>query len=256
MPFTHIRYANDRIQVVENDQGWARVVPTSPAGAVIFPVMPNGDFLLVCEERETAHGPQLQWNLPRGSSDPGESARETAMRELEEETALKVPADRFVQLTALCPDSGLLLHTVPVFAAVLHGLEAHPMADGKEILSIRAFSESELCDMALRGELSDVFTLAALSLWKAFCRQQGVSLAGTHSLSLSVTLKGQPALFQALLCYQHKLRAAGWQLRCTEAHVGISAVWLPGQRPSLDGLEDAALGSFEPILRLLGLNAG
>ncbi|MFM0322934.1 NUDIX hydrolase [Caballeronia glebae] len=52
----------------------------------------QGDVLL-CHATETTH-----WDVPKGASDPGESPREAALRELVEETGIVLPAERLKDL--------------------------------------------------------------------------------------------------------------------------------------------------------------
>ena len=59
-------------------------------GVVLF--NERGDVLL-CHATETDH-----WDIPKGMGDPGESARETAMREMREETGIVLEASRLNDL--------------------------------------------------------------------------------------------------------------------------------------------------------------
>ncbi|SAK63549.1 NUDIX hydrolase [Caballeronia hypogeia] len=52
----------------------------------------QGDVLL-CHATETTH-----WDVPKGASEPGESPREAALRELVEETGIVLPAERLKDL--------------------------------------------------------------------------------------------------------------------------------------------------------------
>ncbi len=51
--------------------------------------------VLLCHATETHH-----WDIPKGMGDPGETARNTALRELHEETGIVLPPDRLVDLGA------------------------------------------------------------------------------------------------------------------------------------------------------------
>jgi 8-oxo-dGTP pyrophosphatase MutT (NUDIX family) len=63
---------------------------TVSCGVVIL--NPQGDVLL-CHATETSH-----WDVPKGASDPGESPREAALRELVEETGIVLDGDRLKDL--------------------------------------------------------------------------------------------------------------------------------------------------------------
>lgn len=249
MSFSRIRYQSDRLAVVENEEGWQRV--KLKPGVAILPVKANGDILMVQEYRETATGRVLQWNIPRGIAEPGESPLQTAKRELEEETALDVPQDRFVQLAGICQDSGLLLETTPIVAAVLQGLEIVPMADGGEIESIRAFAEEEIYDLAMRNELTDGFTLSALTLWRAFCRLHGVTRAGTKNQTVSVSAARDPELYASISKYQEQIAKAGWTVTLLPTRAIVSAAWLPGQRPGNPQIDAPDSPEGQELRRLL-----
>jgi len=66
---------------------------------------PQGELLL-CHATGTAH-----WDIPKGMGEAGETPRETAMRELLEETCLRVDPDRLLDLGrfAYRPDKDLHL---------------------------------------------------------------------------------------------------------------------------------------------------
>ena len=58
------------------------------AGGLVLPTMrPDADVVLVA--RRSARG-VLQWTLPKGQQEPGETVAETALREVQEETGLRV----------------------------------------------------------------------------------------------------------------------------------------------------------------------
>ncbi|MDO9454830.1 NUDIX hydrolase [Nocardioides sp.] len=63
----------------------ARVLPVSPDGAV-----------LLLREQDPARRGEIYWASVGGAVDPGESLRETAVRELLEETGIVVPPDDLV----------------------------------------------------------------------------------------------------------------------------------------------------------------
>jgi 8-oxo-dGTP diphosphatase len=69
------------------DDIWARASKGIAAAAVIFGA--DGRVLLV----KHSYGP-LNWEIPGGAAEPGETPTETALREVLEETRLTVTADR------------------------------------------------------------------------------------------------------------------------------------------------------------------
>src|SRR5437016_1130765 len=65
--------------------------------------------LLLCHATGAAH-----WDIPKGLGEPGEAARDTALRELFEETGLRLQSDRLLDLGAMAYRPGKDLH---LFAA-------------------------------------------------------------------------------------------------------------------------------------------
>ncbi|MBI2885752.1 MAG: NUDIX hydrolase [Chloroflexi bacterium] len=55
------------------------------AGGVVYRLVEGRMEVLLCGRREP-----LLWSLPKGTPDPGEGIRDTALREVEEETGVKV----------------------------------------------------------------------------------------------------------------------------------------------------------------------
>lgn len=63
------------------------------------------DELLMCHATGTR-----RWDLPKGMGEPGETALETALRETREETGLRLPAERLVDLGERSYRPGKRLH--------------------------------------------------------------------------------------------------------------------------------------------------
>ena len=111
------------------------IVPHEAAG----PRGESAGFLLTRRApRLNAHGGQ--WALPGGRLDPGESAVEAALRELQEEISLTPGAGAVLgELDDYPTRSGYLITPVVVWAASLEGMKPNP----GEVASIHPFPLTE-----------------------------------------------------------------------------------------------------------------
>lgn len=97
-------------------------------GIAVLPVV-NGKIGLLRIYRHAIQ--ELRWEVPRGFVDTGESDRESALRELEEETGLVCADGDLKSLGYLTPEPGLLAARVHLFVAT-------------DCSTIRPFSTDEL----------------------------------------------------------------------------------------------------------------
>lgn len=231
MAFNKVVFEQDRLKVVSNEKGWLRVVnKAATSGAAILGVLPSGKFLLVREEREEISGPRLIWNIPRGAGDPHESSKDAAIREFVEETGILAPPERFFKLGVLAPDNGILLSTVDLYGVVLHGVQLPEELKGQdelEIKGVRGFTKDELLEMAVQGELTDSFTLAALPLWEKFCRQHELSSSGTKNIHVSLHRERYPRFHEALTTHAETLRSLGGIVGLTSEFAKLAISWTP-----------------------------
>jgi 8-oxo-dGTP pyrophosphatase MutT (NUDIX family) len=86
------------------------------------------------------------------------------VRELHEETGLRMPEDALIDLGAVAPNSGILAAEVKLFAAIVD--ESTPAGDVVDVAEIDSFDWHELSDvnrLVMDEDLTDAFTLAALA---------------------------------------------------------------------------------------------
>ncbi len=134
------------------------------ASVVLVP-MPSANEVILVRPYRHAVGRWL-WELPAGSSDPGEEVDTAAARECHEEIGLR--PGRLTRLGALLPTPGFCDEEMVFFLAEdLHATEEPAAHDADEQLEPRAFTVFELEAMAGRGELADMKTLAGLRLLSA-----------------------------------------------------------------------------------------
>jgi ADP-ribose pyrophosphatase len=135
-----------------------------PPSVVIVPIDAEGRVILIRQYRH-AVGRWL-WELPAGSTDPGEDARLAAARECQEEIGL-IPSD-LTRLGAFFPTPGYCDEEMIFFRAT--GLRtpgaddpvAH--ADADEHIEPRAYSLDEAQRLIEQGEIVDLKTVAGLAL--------------------------------------------------------------------------------------------
>ncbi len=131
------------------------------ASVVLIPMSSPSEVILVRQYRHAVS--RWLWELPAGSSDPGEDAETAAARECHEEVGLR--PRRLTRLGALLPTPGFCDEEMVFYLAEdLHQPAEAAAQDEDEQLEPRAFTLAELDGMADRGELADMKTLAGLEL--------------------------------------------------------------------------------------------
>ncbi len=153
-----------------------------PVGAATLPVGDDGKIGLIqvwrpvslvdqpfkLGELDLSTLGQLCWEIPRGfpqiSKSGVESSDSTATRETEEELGLRV--SHAMKLGYYHGNSAFFANAIPLWCARLTGEGSTRAGDPNEkILQATMFSRSQIDGMVLRGEISDGFTLAALTLY-------------------------------------------------------------------------------------------
>ncbi len=128
---------------------------------VIIPVDENGNVLLVRQYRHATGGELLE--LPAGTLDGDEDPDACAAREIREETGMA--AGKLTRLGDFYLVPGYSTEFMVVFLAT--DLSYDPLeADADEFLSVESVPIAEAIQMAVRGEMPDAKSLAALFLAK------------------------------------------------------------------------------------------
>jgi ADP-ribose pyrophosphatase len=131
------------------------------ASVVIVPMPSRDEVILVRQYRHAVR--RWLWELPAGSTDPGEDVERAAARECHEEVGLR--PKRLTKLGALLPTPGFCDEEMVFYLAEdLHEPAEAAAQDEDEQLEPRAFALAELDAMADRGEIADMKTLAGLEL--------------------------------------------------------------------------------------------
>ena len=110
---------------------------------------------------------QWAWEFPRGMGADDEDSRDTAIRELSEETGITVSRDQVRILQHIHADTGVLRDNIAV-ARVLLSEEDSQVCNPTdwELSNSRYIPASTVCQMIAGGEITDGITLAA---WSVYC---------------------------------------------------------------------------------------
>jgi ADP-ribose pyrophosphatase len=136
--------------------GYVRLLPSGPPGAAVLPLI-GQRIALVRHFRHATR--QWHWEIPRGFGAPGESAIQTAQRELAEE--IGASATELVPLGSLHTDTGMSSARAELFLArsdqarILESIEG---VDSARLVGLAEFSQ-------LIGDetITDSFTIAAFA---------------------------------------------------------------------------------------------
>ncbi len=137
-----------------------REVVEHPGAVAIVPVLPNGDLVLVRQYRHAVGRQMLE--LPAGTRELGEPPRQTAFRELREETGYRATDMR--ELVRFFVSPGWADEELIVYLAteISPGQDA-PEAD--EDLSVVTVHPSEVTARIQSGEIADSKTIVGLLAW-------------------------------------------------------------------------------------------
>ena len=136
-----------------------REIVCHPGSVVIVPHLPDGRIIMVRQYRHAAK--QSLWELVAGGMEIGETPRQSAQRELREETGYR--ARVVTPFLEFFPSPGVL-------SEKMHLVEAHGLTlskgepDQDERLEIGAFTVDELLKMVRRKKIRDGKSLVGI-LW-------------------------------------------------------------------------------------------
>ena len=139
---------------------------------VIVPLSKNGNTVILKHFRFPIES--YSYELPMGGIEHGETPEVAAERELLEETGLKCTSKKLLGKYYAVP--GLSAQKVYVFVADIDDTEmsaAETHDRGAEIAEVHVIQMSEVQQMVVDGEVTDSFTLSALThvfLHRNFCR--------------------------------------------------------------------------------------
>lgn len=150
------------VDLMENSCGkyftYLRILnPNGPRnGIVLIPICGDKIALL----RQFRHGTRnWEWELPRGFSEPGLTAEETAVKEMREELGACATSVKFEG--TIVSDSALSGGLVDLFSVEIE--RVNDLAADEGIVSFKWMSLPALKDMIYSNEIRDAFTVCAIS---------------------------------------------------------------------------------------------
>lgn len=126
-------------------------------GAVIVPILENGNFLLV-EHFRPAIG-EVSLEFPRGARDPGESTAQTAARELLEETGYSGDVPQFIG--KLHTNNSMIASHIDLYV-IRNARKVSEKMDG-EVAKSREISKDDLKLLIRTGKITDSHSLASFA---------------------------------------------------------------------------------------------
>ncbi len=147
----------DRIETPDGKEARREYV-RHPGGVSVVPLNEKGEVLCVRQYRY-AHG-RIFLEIPAGKLEPGESDRRAAaLRELREETG--ATCETLTHIGDFIPSPAILGEVLSMYLA--EGLTiGETDFDEDEFIDIEAIPLDTLCEMVVRGEITDGKTQAAI----------------------------------------------------------------------------------------------
>lgn len=139
-----------------------REVAEHPGGAVVVPLLDDGEVLLVRQFRYPLK--QYLYELPAGKLDAGEDPELCARRELEEETGYA--AETLTKLTAIYTSPGFCSERLHIFLAtnLRQSHRGQKLEEGELDLTIEKIALMRAVEMIERQEIVDSKTICGLLL--------------------------------------------------------------------------------------------
>lgn len=161
------RFCVERVvQTASDGTVHAREIVRHPGAVTILPILGDGRVCFVENYRVSVE--QRLVELPAGTLEPGEDPRDTAHRELAEETGYRAAQMRL--LTTFYMSPGILDEKMFLFLAT--SLEPGPMAlEAGEDIRVQLRTWEEALAMTRDGRIQDAKSVAGLLYYQAFGRQ-------------------------------------------------------------------------------------
>lgn len=148
----------DRV-LMSNGREALREIVEHPGAAAVVPVLPDGKVILVKQYRKAVSEVLLE--IPAGKLEKGESVRDCAVRELEEETGFRVGKIR--KILEFFPSPGFSSENIHLF-------EAGDLKKGRknlqddELIEVVSLTVPEILQLIHRGKIRDAKTIIGILL--------------------------------------------------------------------------------------------
>lgn len=144
-----------------------REIVEHPGGVGIIPITADGQVVLVRQYRKAVNKELLE--IPAGKNEVNEEPRETAIRELKEETGYT--AEKLEYLMEFYTSPGYCNEKIYLFLA--SGLiEGEQLPDDGEFCEVVKYGIDELIKMVDRGEIIDSKTIIGINLAKEYLNRR------------------------------------------------------------------------------------
>lgn len=135
--------------------------------AAIIPVMDDGRLIMVRQFRQAAERTTLE--IPAGGLDAGETMKEAAVRELEEETGYR--SNDVYPLFDMYPAPAYSDEKIGIYYAK-NLIPSKQNFDEDECVELEYYTVDELVEMILAGKIQDSKTVAGILAYKVKMEQE------------------------------------------------------------------------------------
>ena len=136
-----------------------REIVEHPGAAAVVPVLPDGKIILVKQYRKAVENVLLE--IPAGKLEKGESAKDCAVRELEEETGYR--AGKIRKILEFFPSPGFSSENIHLFEAGNLEKSRNNLQDD-ELIESAVLTVPEIIQLIHKGEIRDAKTIIGILL--------------------------------------------------------------------------------------------
>lgn len=162
-----IKYEGIRFKVIQkiyeraDGKKYVRDCVEPGDAVIILAVDKNENIIFIKQYREVVENLELQ--LPAGIIEKGESPKETAIRELEEETGLKAKSIEY--LTSCYPSMGYTREKIYIYVAKDLEMGKQHLDETEEILSVEKIPVEECMKLLLDDKINDATVYVAVQTY-------------------------------------------------------------------------------------------